>query len=179
MGAPKQLLRYRGQSLLRRAAGTAVKTKSERVVVVVGRDAQQMRDELAGLPVSVVENADWHTGMGSSIRSGMAALEKDDLDGVVLMLCDQPFVTARTLKKLVTTHLKTGKPIVASVYENTKGVPAFFSRELFEELKSLTADEGARRVIVAHPQSVATVAFAQGAFDVDTPHEYELLRTRI
>ncbi len=179
MGTPKQLLHYRGRTLIRRAAETALETNCDRVVVVLGRDAQQMRNELGSLPVATIENQDWRDGMGSSIRIGMEALSPDDLDAVVLMLCDQPFVTASILNNLVATHLDTGKPIVASSYQDTHGAPAFFSRALFNELTSLTADEGARRVILRHPQSVASIIFPQGAFDVDTPRQYELLQTRI
>src|SRR5688572_28967076 len=97
MGSPKQLLRYRGQSLILRAAHTGVQSTCDRVVVVIGREAQQMRDELKDLAVSVTENRNWQDGMGASIRAGMEEIVKDDLDAVVLMLCDQPFVTADTL----------------------------------------------------------------------------------
>ncbi len=179
MGSPKQLLRYGGQSLIRRAAETAVDSLCERVVVVIGNQAQQMRDELDGLPVSVIENGDWRAGMSSSIRAGMEKLAEDDADAVILMLCDQPLVTAEILNDLIFTHFKTGDPIVASSYEETNGAPAFFTSELFDELTSLTADEGARRIILKHPHLVSTIEFPQGAFDVDTPQEYELLQTRI
>lgn len=178
MGSPKQLLRYRGQSLIRRAAETALESICDRVVVVIGNEAQRVKNELDALPVSVIENQNWRTGMSSSIRAGLEELSKDDLDAVVLMLCDQPFVTGGVLNNLVATHLRTSKPIVASSYENTQGAPALFTRELFTELRSLTADEGARRIILKYQQSVAAVAFQQGAFDVDTPHEYEVIAAR-
>ncbi len=175
MGSPKQLLRYQGESLIRRAAEAAVGSLCQRVVVVVGNEAQQMRDELAGMPVSVIENQNWSAGMSSSIRAGMEELLNEDLDAVMLTLCDQPFVTAEILNDLIFTHFKTGEPIVASSYEGIQGAPAFFTSELFDELTSLTADEGARRIILNHPHSVATITFPQGAFDVDTPREYELV----
>lgn len=179
MGQPKQLLRYGGQSLIRRAAETAIESRWNRTVVVIGNEARQMRAELAGLPVSVIENENWRIGMSSSIRAGMAELSNDDLDAVIVMLCDQPLVTAEILNDLLFTHFKTGQPIVASSYGDIEGAPAFFTRELFAELHSLTGDEGARRVISKHPELVATIEFQQGALDVDTPHEYELIQTRI
>ena len=175
MGSPKQLLTYHGQTLIRRAAQTAVASSCDRVAVVIGSHASQMRRELEDLPVSVVENRDWQTGMSSSIRAGLDHLQTDDLDGVLIMLCDQPFVTAGILNDLVATHRKTGKPIVASSYETTQGVPAFFSRELFIELTSLNADEGARRIIAKHPDLVATIDFPEGTIDVDTPHDHQAL----
>jgi molybdenum cofactor cytidylyltransferase len=179
MGDPKQLLHYRGQSLIRRAAETALKSLCDPVVVVIGNEAHKMRDELAGLDVSVIENEDWRNGMSSSIRTGMEELLKDDPDAVVLMLCDQPFVTAEILNELISSHFKTTKPIVASSYGKTLGAPALFTRDFFAELTTLTADEGARRIILKYPALVATIEFPQGALDIDTPQEYELLQTRI
>jgi molybdenum cofactor cytidylyltransferase len=178
MGSPKQLLRYRGETLLRRAAQTAVASNCDRVAVVIGNHAPQMRRELEDLPVSVVENQNWQTGMSSSVRAGLDDLNRHDLDGALIMLCDQPFVTAAILNDLITTHRQTGKPIVASSYDTTQGVPAFFSRELFAELNSLNADEGARRIIAKHPDLVATINFPEGAIDIDTPHDTKKISHR-
>ena len=172
MGSPKQLLFYGGQTLIRRAAETALRSSSQRVVVVVGSRAQHMRDELDGLSLSVVENRDWQTGMSSSIRAGLEELAPVDPDGIVIMLCDQPFVTPTLLNKLVETHNLTGRPIVASSYKEIHGVPAFFSRELFPKLSALTADEGARRLILEHPELVASVNFPPASIDIDTPQEH-------
>ena len=91
------------------------------------------------------------------------------------MLCDQPFVTADILNDLVTTQRLTGKSIVASIYGTTRGVPALFSRNFFDELMSLAADEGARRTIASHPRDVATIIFPRGAIDIDTPRDHEEL----
>ena len=173
MGTPKQLLTFDGETLIRRAAKAALESVCDRVVVVVGSHAQEIGRELDDLPVSIVENQNWQNGMSSSVRAGLA--ETAHADGVIIMLCDQPFVTPRVLNELVSTHCKTRKPIVASTYGTTRGVPAFFNRELFSELKSLSPDEGARRIIAAHPDRVATITFPQGAVDVDTPQDHKQL----
>jgi molybdenum cofactor cytidylyltransferase len=166
LGSPKQLLRYDGQTLIRRAVTAAVGSNCDRVVVVIGSRAEDMKRELEGLPVSIVENPEWQSGMSSSIRAGLSEIISDD--AVLIMLCDQPFVTADVLDNLIDTYHKTGMPIVASDYGATRGVPALFSKELFTELTSLTADEGARRIIAKHPEMVATIAFADGVIDIDT-----------
>jgi len=173
LGSPKQLLRYGEETFIRRAANAAVASKCDRVVIVIGSRAQEMRRELEGLPVSIVENPDWQSGMSSSVRVGLAELSRDD--AVLIMLCDQPFVTAAVLDKLIETYHQTGMPIVASDYGTARGVPALFARELYPELASLTADEGARRIIARHPELVATVEFAAGVVDVDTRDEYRRL----
>jgi molybdenum cofactor cytidylyltransferase len=176
MGSPKQLLPYRGQSLVRHAARAALGSIADRVVVVIGGYADEVRNDLDGLPLSMVENHSWQAGMSSSIRAGLQELlSADQIDAVIITLCDQPFVTADVLNELVDTHRATGKPIIASRYGATRGVPALFTRELFSELMSLTADEGARRIISAHPEDVATISFAQGAVDIDTPLDHQRL----
>ena len=173
MGSPKQLLQYRGESLMRRAAKAALESGGDRVVVVIGSKADEVRRELEDLAVAVVENRDWQSGMSTSIRAGLEELlSRDHFESVIIMLCDQPFVTATVLNELVATQRTTGKQIVASTYGTTRGVPALFTRDLFAELGSLTADEGARRIIASHPDDVATIAFPQGAIDVDTPQDH-------
>jgi molybdenum cofactor cytidylyltransferase len=173
LGAPKQLLTFRGETLVRRAAKAALKSVCDRVVVVVGNHAQQMRQEINDLPVLVVENENWRSGISSSIRAGLEQISSQG--GVVITLCDQPFMTAAVLNELIGTHRKTRRAIVASTYGATRGVPAFFAPELFNELASLTKDEGARRIIASHPEKVATVEFPEGAIDIDTPQDYEHL----
>jgi molybdenum cofactor cytidylyltransferase len=176
MGRPKQLLPYRGDSLIRFAAKAALESVCDRVVVVIGSQADEIRRELDDLSLSVVENQSWQKGMSSSIHAGLQhLLSGDHVESVVIMLCDQPFVTADVLNELVNTHRETSKPIVASTYGTTRGVPALFSRELFAELTSLTADQGARRIIATHPEDVVTITFPQGAVDIDTPHDHERL----
>jgi molybdenum cofactor cytidylyltransferase len=176
LGQPKQLLPYQGQSLLRRAASAAGAAVTGPVVVVVGAQAEMMYPEVAGLPVEVVQNQEWATGMGSSIRTGLQALMRADpaLSGVLLLLCDQPHVQAAVLQALLETHERTQSPVVASAYGETVGVPAFFHRSFFESLLQLKGQEGARKVISAFPE-VTEVPFPQGVVDVDTWADYEAL----
>jgi molybdenum cofactor cytidylyltransferase len=178
MGRPKQLLLYRGKTLIRRAAEAALASVCHPVVVVIGAHAGPVKEELEGLPVLTVDNHQWGKGMGTSIRSGLGALVAADpkLEGAVIMLCDQPFVDAGVVNRLADARRETGKNIVASEYRGARGVPALFSRELFAEIAGLDAAEGARRIIGNHPHDVATVSFPGAAVDIDTPYDYALLK---
>jgi len=102
LGAPKQLLEFRGETLVRRAAKAALESVCDRVVVVVG--SHEMRYEIDDLPVSVVENKNWQSGISSSIRAGLEQISSQD--GVVITLCDQPFMTAAVLNELITLTAK-------------------------------------------------------------------------
>jgi molybdenum cofactor cytidylyltransferase len=178
MGRPKQLLLYRGKTLIRRAAEAALASVCHPVMVVIGAHAGPMKEELEGLPVLTVENRQWGMGMGTSIRSGLGALVAADpeREGAVIMLCDQPFVDAGVVNGLADARRETGKYIVASGYGGARGVPVFFGRELFAELSGLDAAEGAGRIIRNHPHDVAVVSFPDAAVDIDTPYDYALLK---
>ena len=176
MATPKQLLVYEGQTLIRRAVETALASVCRPVVVVLGANASAVGTELE-LPVIVTRNREWETGMGSSIRAGLeAALAADaDVDAVVVMLCDQPFVTAELIDTLIERRRETGKTIVGTEYRGTRGVPALFARGLFVELSALSGHEGARQIIRNHPDDTAVVPFVGAAIDIDTPQDYEAL----
>jgi len=177
MGKPKQLLPLRGRSLFRNAVEAALGSVCRPVVVVIGPHADILRHEVADLTVSVTENREWKSGMSSSLRTGLRTLSatNEDLDGTIIMLCDQPYVSSEVINSLVDARRMTGKNIVASAYGEAKGVPAFFSRQLFGEIASLVGEGGAKQLIADHPDHVAAVFFAQGIVDVDTPQDYELL----
>src|SRR5580692_2476743 len=95
LGQPKQLLPFRGRSLLRHAAETALASSCRPVVVVLGASAERMKSELTDLPVMIAVNSGWESGMGSSIRAGLEALTNGKnadagVGAVVIMVCDQP-----------------------------------------------------------------------------------------
>ncbi len=177
-GRPKQLLRYEGQSLLRRAAEAAAGSGCRPIVAVLGASAGLCADELRGLPVHRTENAMWLEGMGGSLRTGMETLctLAPGAAAVVVTLCDQPHLSSQILDALVQRHRESGAPIVASAYAGTLGVPALFDRSLFGELLSLRGDGGARRIIERFNGGVEAVPFPAGIVDIDTPQDFVVLQ---
>lgn len=177
MGAPKQLLPYQGRSLLRHVVEMALDSICQPVIVVLGARAEQLQQELKNLAVQVVENLRWAEGMSSSICTGITALNatSNKATAAVLILCDQPFVSAQVINQLVEAYHFTGKPIVGSEYAGTIGVPALFSHSFFSELMALKGSEGAKQVITRNIDQVYSVHFPDGAIDIDTPEDYELL----
>ena len=167
LGQPKQLLQAGGASLLLSMArlGLAIGP----VVVVVGAGADAMQAELSGLPVQLVHNPDWRQGLSTSIRAGMQALQATDYDGVLMLLTDQPHVSAALLDQLVATW-KTGRHgMVACRYAGQPGVPALFSRTYETALMQLTGDTGAKKLLLQHPADCGQVLFEAAATDLDTP----------
>lgn len=177
MGAPKQLIQFRGTSLLRRAAETALAAGVDPVVVVLGAHAELVTPELAHLPVQIVTNSGWSAGIGSSIRAGVASLPKS-VDALLIVLADQPLVTPHLLRSLIDEHRSTAAPIVATAYNDTLGVPALFARLHFRDLATLSDASGAKSLIENAGRAAVSVLFPDGAIDIDTPADLLTLLPR-
>ena len=175
MGQPKQLLSYRGRTLLRHAAETAAATGCAPLVLVTGALHEELAAEVAGLPFQVVHNAEWETGMASSIRAGLAAVGEAKPDAVLIMLSDQPLVTPALLRQLLAEQLLTNAPAVAAAYGETLGVPAVFGRAALPALLQLTGAQGAARLLAGLGAAAGRVLFPEGLVDVDTPEQYAAL----
>ena len=178
LGRPKQLLAYQGQTLLRYSLQVALDSYAQPIIAVLGADADKMQEEINNARVQVAVNREWQEGMASSIRCGIKAINEISAkaEGVIIMVCDQPFVTAQLLNQLITAHQETGKPIVASGYDNTFGPPVFFHHSLFNELLQLKGDIGARGIIKQHLNEVEVVPFPAGTYDIDTEADYEKVK---
>ncbi|MRG45667.1 NTP transferase domain-containing protein [Chitinophaga sp. SYP-B3965] len=176
LGIPKQLLQYKGDSLLNNAIKTAIQVKATAIVAVLGAEAEILQK---GIKIATVWNPQFQEGMASSIRSGVQYMMDFEIpiDHIILMVCDQPHVDTAHLLALIKEQQETGAKIVASFYEDRKGVPALFDQTLFPELLSLTGDMGARGIIEKHEADTAIVPFPPGAIDIDTDEAYQLLIT--
>jgi molybdenum cofactor cytidylyltransferase len=177
MGAPKQALHFRGESLLRRAALAAQAAGSHPIVVVVGAHEEVSRRELRGVDVHVVANEQWESGMASSIRAGLAALlaSEPHIAAAILLLCDQPHVSADVVSRLISAFRTTRCPVIASAYGGSFGAPALFGSALFRELSSVAGAAGAKQVIQRHSSVARFLPFACAEVDIDTPDDYARL----
>ena len=176
-GAPKQIFKYQGESLVRRAALAALGCKAGPVIVSVGAEHDAVEKELGDLPITSIFNPRWQSGMSSSLVSALSYLitEHPQLDAVLFLLCDQPHVSSEMLTRLIETYETTKASIVAAEYSYTLGVPALFDRSLFSDLESLSGDEGARSVIKKYADQVRRVPMPEAAFDIDSMTDIENL----
>jgi molybdenum cofactor cytidylyltransferase len=175
LGKPKQLLTFRGETLISRVVRAAAEAGCDPVVVVVGEIGDAIRQAIDGTGATIVENADWQSGLGTSIRRGLGEMARS-IDAVLLLTCDQPFVDRGVIAALIAAQEETGKPIVASSYANTLGVPALFQRSCFKALLALPDDSGAKKLIEDQAADVASIPFEAGAIDIDTPEDFERLK---
>ncbi len=175
LGQPKQLLLYKGKTLLQLMIQAANNSMAQSTMVVLGANAGTIRKSMDFFEVYLTENADWQEGMASSIRHGLnALLERDPTtDAVIILLCDQPFVSADLLNDLISKHQETGKPVVACRYNNIPAVPALFHKKIFPELLQLKGDVGAKAIINKHTNELVQVDFLKGNVDIDSLADYE------
>lgn len=175
LGRPKQLLPWRGKTLLRHAVDAALETGSGRVYVVLGAYGERIIPELNGLPVRVISNPQWQEGMASSIRCGLQHLMQSPVppQAVIFMVCDQPALGAAHLLNLVQKSLEVPEPVIASHYAGKAGTPALFKQSFFHQLLALKGDKGAGKLFENHPRSVCTIPFPSGSMDIDTEEDLQ------
>jgi molybdenum cofactor cytidylyltransferase len=170
MGQLKQLLPYRGKTLVEHAVEQALAAGFDPAIVVVGAEADSVRATLSARPVTLVENSFWHLGMGSSIAAGVGVLAEAQV--VAITLADQPLVEARHLREMQALLDASEAVAVAAQYNGTLGVPALFKRELFGALRSLDPAAGARSLLRARAMPFP---LPEAAMDVDTPEDFAAL----
>jgi molybdenum cofactor cytidylyltransferase len=177
LGRPKQLLEYHGHTLLKHAIDTALEVIPAPIILVLGANAPLLKEEVSNLKAQIIFNPDWEEGIASSIRCGVHALLKSspNIDNVILMVCDQPFVTASLIKDLIAMRMQTSKGIIACAYKDTLGTPALFNKKYSGELQALQGEEGAKKLIKKFSEDVSPLPFPKGFIDVDTAEEYEKL----
>ena len=178
LGKPKQLLQYRGNTLLGHAINEAVNSNADAVVVVLGKNAELFKKEIDEKKVRVAINSSWEEGMASSVRLGLDTLlnDKPFIDAVIFMVCDQPHISSFILNKLIITQQKTTKQIVTCNYGESIGPPALFHKKYFRELMKLSGDTGARKIIQQNMNDMITILFPEGEIDIDTNEDYEALK---
>ena len=177
MGRQKLLLELRGKPVVRWSVEAILPHVGD-TVVVTGQDDEAVRAALSGLTVRFAVNPRPQDGQGTSIAVGAAAL-KPWTAAALVALGDQPRLPEGLIARLLAERERSGKAIVAPVYQGTQGTPVLFSAEVFNELLALGGDAGARAVVQARPERVARVAIdAPMPPDVDTPEDYARLHVQ-
>jgi molybdenum cofactor cytidylyltransferase len=169
-GSPKQLVRIAGRPLLHTAVTRASEIVGGALIVVLGCGAAELAALLKHSPGSIVINQQWREGLASSIRAGVARLPLT-CSGAMLLLADQPAVTADDLRRLAGTWRKQPHYIAAALYSGAMGVPAIFPRSLFGKLCELRGDRGARMLLRRNADRAVRVPMPSAELDIDTPED--------
>lgn len=175
LGEPKQMLPYKENTLLTHTISEVSSIDHSQVFVVVGAHFSEVFKSIRGMG-TVIKNNDWESGMGSSLSKGIEFIKgKGDFDRVLITLSDLPLVTTEHYQALIDKSIDTGKRIVLTEYEEVCGVPAVFTKSLFNELSILSNDDGAKPVMKKYKKEVLKLRSKTPYFDVDTKEEYQKL----
>ncbi len=173
MGRNKLLLRFEGESVLRRAARCALEAELDPVIVVLGHAAEAARRELDGLACRAVVNPDHEQGQTSSFHAGIAAVPVT-VAAAVIILADMPFVTAVMLEALVRRFREGGAALVLSDYAGVTAPPTLYGRALFAEILATSGENAGKQMVKAHRAEAATLSWPADALsDLDEPGDYD------
>ena len=172
LGRPKQLLDYRGATLLDATLATARAAGAAQVVVALGGAAEEVRARVDLTGVDVVHNADFGDGCATSIRSALQAV-RDDAEGVVLLLGDQPGVAAGTVAALVAGA--GAHAVGVCEYDDGLGHPLWFHRRMFDVLTGLHGDKAVWKLVDAGDDVTRVRIAGDIPRDVDTWADYRAL----
>lgn len=176
MGAHKLLLPLGGRPLVAYAVTAALLSGASPVLVVLGHEDKRVREALPPGDLRVVVNHRYAEGMASSLVAGIAALV-EPVAGAIVLLADQPLLTADVIDRIIAKVVADPSRIVAATYDATRGHPVYFPSALFDELREIHGDEGGRSVLARHAELVTKVAVEppEIGLDVDEPSAYERL----
>ena len=178
LGYAKQLVEFKGKSLLQHIIDASAQLEFDAKILVLGARKEKIEKEIELKGFEIIVNEKWELGMSTSLIAGLKrALEiENDLQQLLILLSDQLFVNQDKIEELIDEHLKGNSPATFSEYAGNVGVPAIFSSEVFQYLKELKGDHGAKKLIHENKFYYRTLKFEEANFDVDTAEDVERLK---
>jgi nicotine blue oxidoreductase len=172
-GRPKALVELDGQTLAERGLAMLRAGGADPLLIVTGAARVDLGPEYQA---RTVYNAEWRTGMGSSLRAALTELEVGpEVGAAVVALADQPLVGAEAVGRLIAVH-QAGAGVVVAAYDGKPRNPVLLAREHWPEvIATATGDQGARAFLRARPELVTLVECGDTGRpdDIDTPADLE------
>jgi molybdenum cofactor cytidylyltransferase len=182
MGGPNKLLaEIGGQPLVRIVAEQALASRARPVVIVTGHQRERVEAALAGLPVTCVHNPGYADGLGTSLKTAIAALPAE-VDGAIVCLGDMPQVDAALIDRLIgAIDSDKGALVAVPTIDGKRGNPVVWSRRFFPDLMAVEGDVGARHLIGRYAEAVVEVPASGNAAltDIDTPEALEAVKAEL
>lgn len=172
-GGPKQLAHLHGRPLLEHAVRAMTASPVGRVVVVLGSGADDVlaQVDLHGAEPVVCER--WEEGQSASLAFGLGELS--ECDAIVVTLGDLPNLSTNAIRRVIAAR-SDGVEAVRATYAGEPGHPVLLERELFERLRDVSGDHGARNLLLSVSQREVPCDDLGGGEDIDTPAQLDTLR---
>lgn len=177
LGQSKQLLPWGNSTLLEKVVKNVLAVNAHKFFVVLGAYSNEIIEKINLSETTVLINDNWQQGLGSSIAFAITAIDNkySDVNAVLFVLADQPFISSIHLNAMIKLHLIEKESIIITKKEDYMGVPVLFPRKFFTELMSLSNDEGAKQIINRNKNGVKEVICQDDTADIDTFEAYEAL----
>ena len=174
MGRPKALLPVDGVPFIERIVRALERTEVNRTLVVLGHNAEAMREAIAYLGVDTVVNPDYARGQLSSLHTAIRVLNGEPVEAILVHLVDHPFIESRLVDRMIERFRTEEKLIVVPRFNGRRGHPVLFSSKLFPEFLAASLDTGAKPVVRGHPEETLELDTDESGIlvDIDTPEEY-------
>ena len=175
MGSPKQLLPFGRKTVLQSVVDTLLEANLDGILVVLGHEADTVRESLVERPLMFRVNSDYREGMFSSILCGFSAMA-GSYDAALIALGDQPHIRSNVVRRVASAYQNDNKGIVVPVYRGKRGHPALVDLgRYFSEIQSLTGEQGLKPIMRGHPDDTLEIDVGdEGVLrDIDTPDEYQ------
>lgn len=176
MGTAKQLLRIGRDTILERTLKNVRASNVSEIILVLGHAGDEVQKTIATDGLKVVINADYQQGMGTSLRSGLAAVGADAA-AALIVLADQPWVASDTLNRLILCHQERKSQIIIPLYRGFRGNPVLLDRSVFTEVQALKGDVGCRGIFGDHTEDILKLPVDDPGIllDIDSQDDLESL----
>ncbi len=175
-GSPKQLLPFGDTTLLGHVVRNVAASRLDRVIVVLGRSADELKDAVDFGRAAVVDNRAYRSGCASSLLAGLD--NAGQCDALMLVLGDQPGVGTAVIDDVCNDWREHQPWVAVTSYRGELGHPFVFARSAFEDLRGLHGDKAIWKLIEAYPERVRRVEMdIELPPDIDTPEDYQRVRT--
>jgi len=175
LGQSKQLLKFNNEYLINRMIRVSFDSQADMVYLVLGADKEEILSILNSDKTTIIFNDKWEQGIGSSIKAGLSAAIKDNMDAVLFIVVDQIKIKTETINNLIEKFRSSNYPICASSYGSTHGIPAIFDKSLFQDILMLDDMKGCKRIIERNIENTLLLDFPGGEIDIDTADDLKKL----
>lgn len=175
----KQLSEIHGLTMIEHVLRSIQESKVDEIIVVLGFMADEILKRVPMKGVRTVLNPRYEEGQSTSLKAGLKAVNKK-AEAVIFFLCDQPFVEASVINKIISQYEKNRAPTLVPTYKGKRGNPVLVDRSLFDEIMSISGDTGAKPVIMRHDRAVREVEVDSPSvlLDIDTMEDLEEFKKR-